>query len=156
MSRSAPIRILVVDDFQSYRKFISSSIQQKSEWQVVGEAADGLEGVNRAQELQPDLVLLDIGLPQLNGIEAARRIRTLAPRSRIVFLSQECSAEVVAEARHLGTSGYISKDSDEILPLVFSKGRSFVRMKTPTCAKNHSTTMESTKMRSGKSKVSVM
>jgi len=109
MSRSAPIRILVVDDFQSYRKFISPSIQQKSEWQVVGEAADGLEGVNRAQELQPDLVLLDIGLPKLNGIEAAKRIRTLAPRSRIVFLSQECSAEVVAEARHLGASGYILK-----------------------------------------------
>jgi len=109
MSRSAPIRILVVDDFQSYRKFISPGIQQKSEWQVVGEAADGLEGVNRAQELQPDLVLLDIGLPKPNGIEAAKRIRTLAPRSRIVFLSQECSAEVVAEARHLGASGYILK-----------------------------------------------
>jgi DNA-binding NarL/FixJ family response regulator len=84
-------------------------LQKKSEWQVIAEASDGLQAVHKAEELQPDLILLDIGLPKLNGIEAARRIRKLAPDSKILFVSREDSAEVVQEALSAGARGYIFK-----------------------------------------------
>jgi DNA-binding NarL/FixJ family response regulator len=77
--------------------------------QIVGEAADGLEAVQKAEELQPDLILLDLGLPRLNGIEVARRIRTLSPQSKITFVSLESSADVVQEALRLGALGYVAK-----------------------------------------------
>jgi len=82
---------------------------ERPELQIVGEASDGLEAVRRAEELKPDLILLDIGLPTLNGIEAARQIRRLAPESRVIFLTQESSAEVVQEALSLGAWGYVVK-----------------------------------------------
>jgi len=109
VSRGEPVRILVVDDFLPYRQFVSSILQERPGWQVTGEASDGLEAVQRAEELQPDLILLDIGLPKLNGIEAAGRIRNLAPQSKILFVSQESSADVVEEALRLGARGYILK-----------------------------------------------
>jgi DNA-binding NarL/FixJ family response regulator len=77
--------------------------------QIVGEARDGLEAVEKAEELQPDLILLDVGLPKLNGIEAARRIRTVSPESKILFVSQESSADMVQEALRLGALGYVVK-----------------------------------------------
>jgi len=87
---------------------------------VVGEASDGLEAVHQSEELQPDLIVLDIGLPILNGIEAARRIRKLAPKSKILFLSQESSADVVQEALNSGALGYLVKTQagSELLPAV--------------------------------------
>jgi DNA-binding NarL/FixJ family response regulator len=77
--------------------------------QIVGEVADGLEVVRKAQELQPDLILLDIGLPVLNGIEAAHQIRRLAPESKILFLGHGSSADVVQEALSFGALGYVVK-----------------------------------------------
>jgi DNA-binding NarL/FixJ family response regulator len=77
--------------------------------QIVSEASDGLEGVQKAVELQPALIVLDIGLPKLNGIEAGRRIRKLSPKSKILFLTQESSAEVVQEAISLGALGFVIK-----------------------------------------------
>jgi DNA-binding NarL/FixJ family response regulator len=77
--------------------------------QIVGEVADGLEVVRKAQELQPDLILLGIGLPVLNGIEAAHQIRRLAPESKILFLGQGSSADVVQEALSFGALGYVVK-----------------------------------------------
>ena len=76
--------------------------------QVIGEASDGLEAVQKAEELQPDLIVLDLGLPTLNGMEAARRIRKLSPESKILFLSQESSPDVVQEALRVGL-GYVVK-----------------------------------------------
>jgi len=76
---------------------------------VVGESADGLDGVEKAQELQPDIILLDIALPQLNGIEVARKIRTVAPRSKILFLSVEDSSDLVEAAMKAGAHGYLAK-----------------------------------------------
>lgn len=70
---------------------------------------DGLEAVQKAEELRPDLILLDIGLPTLNGIEVARRIRKLSPESKIIFVSQESSADVVQAALALGAQGYVVK-----------------------------------------------
>jgi DNA-binding NarL/FixJ family response regulator len=80
---------------------------------VICEASDGVEAVQKAEELQPDLIVLDIGLPKLNGIEAARRIRQLVPQSKILFVSQESSSEVVKEAFNLGAMGYVIKSKAE-------------------------------------------
>ena len=73
--------------------------------QVIGEVPGGLQAVQKAKELQPDLIILDVGLPSLNGIEAARQIRKLASKSKIIFLSQESSADVVREALSLDALG---------------------------------------------------
>ena len=108
MERST-VRVLVVDDYEPFRRFVSSTLEKRPALQIVGEASGGLEAVRRAEELKPDLILLDIGLPTLNGIKAARQIRKLAPESKIIFLSQESSAEVVQEALNLGAWGYVVK-----------------------------------------------
>ena len=84
--------------FYPWRQQIYSMLQARPKMQVVGEASDGLEAVQKALELKPDLILLDIGLPTLNGIEAAQQIRKLTPESKIIFVSQESSADVVQEA----------------------------------------------------------
>jgi DNA-binding NarL/FixJ family response regulator len=102
------LRVLLVEDFEPFRRFIWTTLQ-KTELQIIAEVSDGLEAVRKAQELQPDLILLDIGLPGLNGIEAARRIRTLSPQSSILFVSQESSADVIEEAMNSGALGYVVK-----------------------------------------------
>ena len=103
------IRVLVVDDFEPFRRLVCSIMEARPGLQIVGEASDGLEAVQKAVELKPDLILMDIGLPSLNGIEAARQIRELIPESKIIFLSQESSPEVVQETMDLGASGYVVK-----------------------------------------------
>jgi DNA-binding NarL/FixJ family response regulator len=107
LSRAA--RVLVVEDFAAFRQFICQALGKRPDLQVIGESADGLEAVQKAVELKPDLILMDIGLPSLNGIEAARQIRELVPESKIIFLSQESSADVVQEALRLGAQAYVVK-----------------------------------------------
>jgi len=99
----------VVDDFEPFRQFICAELGKRPDLQVVGEASDGLKAVYKAAELKPDLILLDIALPTLNGFEAARQIRKHAPESKIIFLSQESSADVIQEALSLGACGYVVK-----------------------------------------------
>jgi DNA-binding NarL/FixJ family response regulator len=103
------IRVLVVDDNEPFRRFVRVTLHAMVGLQIISEASDGLEAVQKAEELQPALIVLDIGLPQLNGIEAARRIRKLCPQSKILFLTQESSAEVVHEAIRLGALGFVIK-----------------------------------------------
>jgi DNA-binding NarL/FixJ family response regulator len=103
------IRILVVDYFAPWRQYICSILQAQPELHVVAETADGLEAVQKAQSLQPDLILMSIGLPRLSGIEAARRIREVAPQSKIVFVCLESSLDFVQEAFSAGASGYVVK-----------------------------------------------
>ena len=103
------VRVLVVEDFLPFREFIRSTLAKKPELQVICEVSDGLEAVQKAEELKPDLILLDIGLPTINGIEAARRIRKLSPEAKIIFLSQESAADVIEAALGLGALGYILK-----------------------------------------------
>lgn len=83
------VRVLVVDDYEPFRRFVCSTLRKRPELQIIGEASDGLEAVHKAEDMQPDLIVLDIGLPTLDGIEAARRIRKLSPQSKILFVSQE-------------------------------------------------------------------
>jgi len=99
----------VVDDYEPFRQFVCSTLERSLDLQIVGEAADGLEAVRVAEELQPDLIVLDIGLPTLNGIEAARRMRKLCPASKILFVSQESTADIVQEALSVGALGYVLK-----------------------------------------------
>jgi len=126
----AKVGVLVVEDFDPFRRFVCSTLGERPELQIVGEASDGLEAVRKAQELQPDLILLDIGLPSLNGIEAAQRIRKLSPRSEILFLSQESSVETVQKALSLGAAGYVVKADagSELLAAVEAvrQGRQFI------------------------------
>ena len=103
------LRILVVEDSEPWRLFISSIIAEDPQLRIVCEVSDGLEAVRKAKELKPDIILLDIGLPKLNGIEAARQIRSLIPKSRILFLSQEYWSDVVQEALIFGR-GFVSKE----------------------------------------------
>jgi DNA-binding NarL/FixJ family response regulator len=109
LSQPSAIRVLIVEDFQPFREFVRSTLESRPELQVIGEALDGPEAVQKATELKPDLILMDIGLPTMNGIEAARRIRTLIPKAKIIFLSQESCAEVVEEALSTGAQGYVVK-----------------------------------------------
>ena len=106
--RSA-VRILVVEDHQLFRQFEIGLLEEKPGLQVVGETSDGLEALQRAVELRPDLILLDIGLPNLSGIEVARRVRRLVPQAKIVFLSVESSSAFVQEALSVGALAYVHK-----------------------------------------------
>ena len=102
-------RILVVDDYEPWRRFVSSTLQKHPEYQVIGEASDGLEAIQQAEKLQPDVILLDISLPRLNGIDAAVRILESCPGVKILFVSQESSADILQRALAVGAHGYIVK-----------------------------------------------
>jgi DNA-binding NarL/FixJ family response regulator len=130
MEQNSHVRILLVDDHEPFRRYIFSMLGEDATVQVVGEAGDGLEAVQQAKILQPDVILLDIGLPGINGIEAARQIGEIANKARIIFLTQESSPEVVQEALNLGAWGYITKAQagTELLPAVevVSRGERFL------------------------------
>jgi DNA-binding NarL/FixJ family response regulator len=127
---TSTVRVLVVDDYEPFRRFLCSTLKKRPDLQVIGEAADGLDAIEKAAELRPDLIVLDLGLPGLNGIEAARRIRKLSPQCKILFVSQESSADVVQEALELGALGYVVKTQagSELLAAVEAvlQGRQFV------------------------------
>lgn len=124
------IKILVVEDYEPFRRFVRSTLGTRAELHIICEVSDGLEAVRRAEELQPDLILVDIGLPSLTGIEASRRIRKVSPESKILFVTQETSSDVVQEALRLGALGYVTKiyAGTELLPAVDAvySGRRFV------------------------------
>ncbi len=110
-------RVLVVDDFASFRECVCGMLRG-TQFRVVGQAADGLDAVQKARRCQPDLILLDIGLPKLNGIEAVRRISVVASGSKVVFVSLNDDPEVVKAASSNGACGYILKSAmnGELLP----------------------------------------
>ena len=115
-------RVLVVDDFAGFRNAICSMLSNRPELLVVAEASEGLEAVRKAEELQPDLIVLDLRTPKLNGLEATRRIRTVSPKSKIIIASLESSADFVQEALRSGAAGYVIKAeiANQLLPAIES------------------------------------
>jgi len=124
------LRVLAVDDFEPWRRFVSSALRRQLNLQAFLEVSDGLEAVYKAESNRPDLILLDIGLPTLNGIKAASRIRDLSPDSKILFLSEESSPEVAEAALEAGGSGYVVKSDAgrELLTAVtaLSEGKRYI------------------------------
>jgi DNA-binding NarL/FixJ family response regulator len=105
----APVRILVVDDFAAWRRTIVSIIAEDPGLEVIAEASDGLEAVEKCKQLQPDLVVLDVGLPEICGLEVARRIREVSPGTKILFLTATPGRDVMRAALEIGAVGYIAK-----------------------------------------------
>ena len=102
-------RIMIVDDFEEWRSKVCSILQEQQDLQVVAEAGDGVLAVQKAAELQPDLILLDIGVPELDGIKTALKVFEVSPRSKIMFLSQNNDGSVVQAALATGASAYVHK-----------------------------------------------
>jgi DNA-binding NarL/FixJ family response regulator len=127
---ASSIRVLVAEDYPAFRRYLVSTLHSRADFQVVCEVADGSEAVQKARELQADLILLDIGLPSLNGIEAARRIRSVSPNSKILFVSENHFSDVIEEALRTGALGYVVKSdaASDLLPAVEAvlQGKKFV------------------------------
>jgi DNA-binding NarL/FixJ family response regulator len=119
-----------VDDYQPWRLFVCATLEKQPGFEVIAEVSDGFEAVQVAQELQPDLILLDMGLPTLNGIEVARRVRKVAPSSKILFLSEQRSWDIAEAALRTGAGGYVVKSNavSDLLPALEAvvQGRRFV------------------------------
>jgi two-component system nitrate/nitrite response regulator NarL len=111
-------RVLVVEDHERWRRHLCSVLECATQWELVGAAADGLEGLRKVDELKPDLILLDVGLPGLDGIEVAQRIFSRHPSSRVLFVSEHQSSDIVQAALGSGAQCYITKSDvgRELLP----------------------------------------
>lgn len=113
----AAFRILIADDHEVVRKGLVALLQQQLDWQVCGEAGDGRDAVEKAQQLRPDVVILDIGMPSLNGLEATRQILKTNPHARILILTLHDSDQVVRDVLNAGARGFLLK-SDAARDLV--------------------------------------
>jgi len=132
-SGAAPVltslhRVLVVEDYRPFRRILCQLLRQRPDVLIVGEAADGLDGIRQAEALRPDVVVLDIGLPILNGIEAAGQIRARVPDARLMFVTIESSLDVVDQAFSSGAHGYVYKprahrDALPVLDAIIRGGR---------------------------------
>jgi two-component system, NarL family, response regulator NreC len=105
------IRVLLADDHQLFRDGLRALLQRSPGFAVAGEASDGLEALRLTHELHPDIVLLDISMPGLNGVEATRRIAAEMPKTCVLILSMHADRRFVAETLRAGASGYLLKDS---------------------------------------------
>jgi DNA-binding NarL/FixJ family response regulator len=101
--------ILIVDDYEPWRSIVRSQLEAKSFFHVVAEASNGCEAIEKAAQLHPDVVLLDIAMPLLNGLDAAPRIRRASPDSKIIFLTQEQDHDIRTAALATGAEGYLPK-----------------------------------------------
>jgi DNA-binding NarL/FixJ family response regulator len=104
-----PVRIVIVDHHPAFRELLRSALQQIPGLELVGEASDGLEAVQKYQELRPDLILSDLGLPELNGIEVVRQIRAVSAEAKSLIVSTNRSWAIVQEAFRAGAGGYLVK-----------------------------------------------
>jgi DNA-binding NarL/FixJ family response regulator len=124
------VRILIADDFEAWRDRVRFILARGTDLCIVGEALDGVEAVQKAEELQPDLILLDVSMPGLNGIEAAKKIREISIKSLILFLTLQCSSDIAREAMKAGAQGYVIKTDaeSELLPAIEAllRGEQFI------------------------------
>lgn len=101
--------ILIVDDHEIFRRGLRSLLESRGEFDIVGEAVNGLEAIDKAKELQPDIIVMDVSMPQMDGLEAARLIRNDRPDARIIILSQHDSSQMLKAALEVGASAYVTK-----------------------------------------------
>jgi DNA-binding NarL/FixJ family response regulator len=120
LEKRATLRILVADDHESVRKGVCVILGTRGDIEVCGEAANGREAINKAQELKPDLIIMDITMPVLNGIDAAEALRKTMPHVPILFLSMHQSRQIISEAKRVGVQGYVKKSdaADRLLNAV--------------------------------------
>jgi DNA-binding NarL/FixJ family response regulator len=106
MSRA---RILIVDDHEIFRRGLRSLLESRPEFEILGEAGDGLQAIEKASELKPDLIVMDVSMPQLDGLQATRQIRKKLPQTKILILSQHDSSHMLSAALEAGANGYVTK-----------------------------------------------
>jgi DNA-binding NarL/FixJ family response regulator len=132
--RMSVVRILVVDDVEDWRRWVASVLRMEP-FEIIGEASDGWEAIQLVEQMLPTIVLLDIGLPRLNGIEAGVRIRRVAPDAKILFVSQEFDPDIVRAALQLGAFGYVLKSdaARELVEAIHSivRGKKFISSGVP-------------------------
>ncbi len=116
----AKIRVLITDDHTLFRQGIRTLLAAEPDMEIVGEAADAADGLATAEQVRPDVVLMDIGMPGMSSFEAGRRLRKIRPETRIIFLSMYDDEDYLAECVELGASGYVLKDSpiDQLLTAI--------------------------------------
>ena len=120
MSPPHQVSILVVDDFAAWRQQLRSMIEMRPGWSIIGEASDGQEAIEKATEMRPDIILLDVAMPSMNGIEAARVIHQRCPKSKILFVTQDGDSDIRNAAIQVGAMGYVlkSKAGNELLDAI--------------------------------------
>ena len=104
-------RLLIVDDHEIFRRGLRALLEPSSEWQICGEAVDGLDAVEQCKSLKPDIVVLDVSMPRLNGLEAARLIRRENPESKIVIITQHDSPQIRSAAVEAGARAFVTKSA---------------------------------------------
>jgi DNA-binding NarL/FixJ family response regulator len=126
------VRILIVDDYEPWRRYVRSILEADADLVILGESADGLDAIKQSEELQPGLVLLDIHLPSMNGLEVARQIGVVSPESKVVFVSSSQSIEVMREALKFGAGFVMKTDAEnDLLAIVqaIRRNQPFVRFR---------------------------
>lgn len=113
MEKRSPVRILIVDDHAELRRAIRNLLECQRGFEVCGEAKDGVEAVQKAEQVKPDVVVLNIVMPVMNGFEAARKIREISPQSRVVILSSYTDKQLLQEAKNVGAVCYVPKSDAE-------------------------------------------
>jgi DNA-binding NarL/FixJ family response regulator len=129
------LRILIADDHEVFRRGLRSLLELRPDWQICGEAENGLEAVNKAKELRPDLVVLDISMPELSGLEAVRLIRGELTDAEVVILSQHDSPNVLRAALDAGAHCYVAKNqiSRDLLAAVEAAGKFIEAKRAAAC-----------------------
>jgi two-component system response regulator NreC len=105
----ATLRILIVDDEKAVRSALGRLLGTRGEWEIVGEAADGAEGIQKAKELRPDVIIMDVTMPEMSGLEATPKVKKALPATEILIFTQHDSTQMVQEAQNAGASGYLLK-----------------------------------------------
>jgi DNA-binding NarL/FixJ family response regulator len=127
------LRILLVDDFPAVRRGVKHLVESNQEWEIVAEACDGQEGLREVVRLRPDIAVVDIGMPRMNGLDLTRAVRNSVPNTKVLILTEYSSQQMMREARDAGADGYVIKSyaGSELLAAIqaLSEERSFFSSK---------------------------